>query len=181
MNLINDPTGNRRIVPINVLSVDHEKYNAIPKDALLMALYDLYRSGFKWEFNADDIRLLKDGSDQFMATNPEAELINEFFDKPTGNYDGEFMTNTAIKDWIELMSKQKVWSNVKLGMELANMGFEQKRISKNNITTRVYRVVKKNQPEFTLEQKQAELFRQTQNPPSSENSETRVSRDEFPF
>lgn len=181
LNLINDPTGNRRIVPINVLSVDHEKYNAIPKDALLMALYDLYRSGFKWEFNADDIRLLKDGSDQFMATNPEAELINEFFDKPTGNYDGEFMTNTAIKDWIELMSKQKVWSNVKLGMELANMGFEQKRISKNNITTRVYRVVKKNQPEFTLEQKQAELFRQTQNPPSSENSETRVSRDEFPF
>ena len=34
--VINDPTGNTRILPINIISMDHEAYNAIDKDELLM-------------------------------------------------------------------------------------------------------------------------------------------------
>lgn len=172
LNLISDPTGNRRIVPINVLSVDHAKYNAIDKAALFMAFYDLYQSGFKWQFNSEDIKMLNAGSDEFIDTNFEGELIETYFEIPS-EHDllGEFMTNTQIKDWIETLSNQKVFNTKKLGLELKNLGYKQKRVKKNKLISRMYHVKKRNNaaegtPEFQRcllnptrpEHKEEELF-----------------------
>jgi len=145
LNLISDPTGNRRIVPINVLSIDHAKYNAIDKNALFMAFYDLYKSGYKWQFTSADIELLKQSSDNFIATNPEAELIDTHFMKPNSEYDGEYMTNTQIKNYIETNSAQRIFNYTKLGAELKNMGFNQvlKRIG--STVARTYHVKKRNE------------------------------------
>lgn len=33
--IINDPTGNRRIIPINILDIDHEKFEEINKTDLV--------------------------------------------------------------------------------------------------------------------------------------------------
>lgn len=37
--IINDPTGNRRIIPINILDIDHEKFEEINKTDLFIELY----------------------------------------------------------------------------------------------------------------------------------------------
>lgn len=136
VSLLNDPYGNRRILPINVFSIDHEKYNLINKTELFLAFYDLYKSGFHWKFTANDIKQLNDASEDFHAPNPEAELIDKYFCIPQTDNDGEYLTNTIIKDILETKTKQKIWNPTKLGLELVKLGF--KRSRKNN--QRVYYV-----------------------------------------
>ncbi len=147
LEILSDPYGNRRILPINVLSIDHEAYNKIDKTKLFMAFYDLYKSGFLWKFNADDIEQLNKSADQFVAINPESELINEYFELPLAESDGEFMTNTAIKDYIETWSKQKIFNQNKLGIELKKLGFIQYQKIVNRKNNRMYHVVKKKEPQ----------------------------------
>lgn len=144
LELLNDPYGNRRILPINVLSIDHELYNSIDKTKLLLAFYDLYKTGFHWKFKQEDINDLNKSSNNFHATNPEAELISEYFELPESVNHGEYMTNTAIKDFIEMRTKQRIFNHTKLGLELKKLGFVQERKMINKSEQRVYLVKKKN-------------------------------------
>lgn len=129
LNILNDPFENRRIIPINVLNIKKNEYNKIDKVALFMAFHDLYKSGWDWELSREDVKLLKDGSDQFQATNFEAELIDAHFELPHSATDtgAEWMTNTEIKTHIELISKQRVFNTNKLSAELKLLGYEQTR------------------------------------------------------
>lgn len=146
LELLNDPYGNRRILPINVISIDHEKYNSIDKTALFLAFYDLYKTGFHWKFKSEDINELNNDSDNFHSTNTESELIDEWFEVPKNEYDGEYMTNTTIKDYLETRTKQKIWNTTKLGIELKNLGFQQKQKKINKSNHRVYYVKLKKEP-----------------------------------
>lgn len=133
VSLLSDPYGNRRILPINVLGINHAAYNAIDKTALFLAFYDLYKSGFHWKFKAEDIQQLNEASEDFHAPNPEAELIEKFFCIPEDENDGEYMTNTLIKDILETKTKQKIWNPTKLGIELVNLGFKRFRKGKQRV------------------------------------------------
>ena len=148
LNLISDPTGNRRIIPINVLEIDHFKYNQVNKDALFMAFYDLYNSEFNWRLSAEDIKLLNENSGEFQAINFECELILQYFDMPKNGF-GEYLTNTEIKIYIESLSKQKIFDTRKLGMELKNLGVEQRILRIGNKSSRVYYLKKKNLSPFS--------------------------------
>ncbi len=111
-----------------------------------MAFYDLYKSGFQWKFKQEDIDALNKDSEIFEAINTESELITEWFEVPKYESDGEYMTNTSIKDYIETRTKQKIWNNVKLGIELKRLGFVQniKKVGKS--THRLYFVKLKKEP-----------------------------------
>lgn len=143
LELLSDPYGNRRILPINVLSINHEKYNAIDKTSLLMAFYDLYKTGFHWKFTSKDIIELNADSDNFQATNPDVELIDMHFKIPENDSDGEYMTNTQIRDYIEYRSKQKIWNITKFGIDLKNMGFKQSIKKIKGSTHRLYLMEKR--------------------------------------
>lgn len=160
LELLSDPCGNRRILPINVVSIDHDKYNAIDKTALMMAFFDLYKTGFHWKFKGRDVEELNSASDHFHATNPEFEMIDEWFDVPESESSGEYLTNTSIKDYIETRSKQKIWNQTKLGIELKRFGFKQKRKKCNGAVSRMYLVKFKKEPQ----PKMPELNGQTSNP-----------------
>ena len=143
-NLLDDPTGNRRILPINVKAINHKQYNEIDKCALFMAFYDLYKSDFKWNLSHSDIKELNDSSDEFQSTNMEAELILSYLAIPDQNmqHEGVMMTNTEIKNYLETWSKQKIFSTNKLGMELKSLGFQQQIIKYSGKAIRVYFVKK---------------------------------------
>jgi hypothetical protein len=143
-NLLDDPTGNRRILPINVKSINHGQYNEIDKCALFMAFYDLFKSGFNWNLSHEDIKELNEGSDEFQSTNMEAELILSYLAIPDPNlsHEGVMMTNTEIKNYLETWSKQKIFSTNKLGMELKSLGFQQQVIKYSGKAIRVYFVKK---------------------------------------
>jgi predicted P-loop ATPase len=144
LGLISDPTGNRRILPINVLAIDHARYNAIDKTALFMAFYDLYQSGFNWHLSSEDILQLNENSSEFNAINFEAELINQYFRVPQNGDYSDYLTNTELKIYLEVNSQQRIFDTRKLGMEMKNLGFEQVRRKVNGSTMRCYSVVKVN-------------------------------------
>lgn len=143
-NLLDDPTGNRRILPVNVISINHKKYNEIDKVALFMAFYDLYQSDFKWHLTHEDIAQLNESTDEFQATNMEAELILSYLSvpDPKAAHEGIMMTNTEIKNYLETWSKQKIFSTNKLGMELKSLGFSQQIIKYSGKAIRAYFVKK---------------------------------------
>ena len=142
LGLISDPTGNRRILPINVMSINQVQYNAIDKTALFMAFYDLYQSGFKWELSSSDIAELNENSEEFNAINFEAELINQYLFNPKEGEFSVYLSNTEIKIYLEMCSNQKIFDTRKLGMELKNMGFLQRVTKVNGKSQRVFRVGK---------------------------------------
>ena len=142
LGLISDPTGNRRILPINVLGINHTAYNAIDKTALFMAFYDLYQSGFNWHLSSEDILQLAENSSDFNAINFEAELINQYFRVPQNGDYCDYLTNTELKIYLETNSQQRIFDTRKLGMEMKNLGFEQVRRKVNGLTMRCYSVVK---------------------------------------
>jgi hypothetical protein len=144
LGLISDPTGNRRILPINVLAIDHARYNSIDKTALFMAFYDLYQSGFNWHLSTEDILQLNENSSEFNAINFEAELINQYFRVPQNGDYCDYLTNTELKIYLEVNSQQRIFDTRKLGMEMKNLGFEQVRRKVNGSTMRCYSVVKVN-------------------------------------
>lgn len=136
--VINDPTGNTRILPIEVQSINHELYNSVNKDELFMELYREYTKGTEWQLDKEEVKILMEISEEFETIPFERELILKFFEVPEGSYSTE-MTATEIKDWIETYSKQKIFSMKKLGTEL-------KKLFGNPISTRrgrCYQVIQK--------------------------------------
>lgn len=123
--IINDPTGNTRILPIEVDYIDHELYNSIDKDELFMELYRMYTSGSQWQLDKDEIQILMEVSSEFETIPYERELILRFFEKPKDDEGFMLMTATAIKDVIESNSKQKILSMKNFGTALKKIFGEQ--------------------------------------------------------
>ncbi|MFT4061102.1 MAG: VapE family protein [Edaphocola sp.] len=131
--LLADPTGNRRLIPLNVLGIDHDLYNGVDKAGLFAELLHLYEIGHDANLDAEEISVLNEGTGDFGAVSAERELIGKYF-VPGGKYD-EFLTNTDIKAKLELWSGQRL-DGRKIGMELKNMGFE--RVSRRVSGVAVY-------------------------------------------
>ncbi len=114
--LINDSTGNTRILPIEVVSIDHAIYNSIDKDDLFMELHRAYTSGESYQLVETELSILNEVGRSFESIPFERELILKFFNLPDNR--GEWLTATEIKDIIESHSKQRILSMKKLGSEL---------------------------------------------------------------
>ncbi|MEA5404472.1 VapE domain-containing protein [Arcicella sp. DC2W] len=81
-NILTDPTGNRRLIPIDVQAIDHTNYNAIDKTQLWLEIYQLYKSGYKYALDSDDVKLLNDNTKSFEAIDKDSEWLNIYFDNP---------------------------------------------------------------------------------------------------
>ena len=141
--IINDPTGNRRVIPVNVLSIDHEKYSLIDKTALWMELYwELKEVGGSWMLSRQEISYLNQITRVNEQASLEFEAIQMFFDRPDRAGFCEWMTNTEIVNFIETHTRLKI-SPFKLGMNLKKLGFD--KISKriDGVPRNVYQVIKK--------------------------------------
>lgn len=129
VQLLSDPTGNRRLIPVNTLSIDHDLYNSIDKTELLMEAWHLFQSGFEWQMNKDDIRILNNNTSNFEDVSAEYDLLSTSYKVPEGDNQhlGTFKTATEIKSYLEIKSGQRISAKI-LGQELKRLGFE--RISK---------------------------------------------------
>lgn len=116
--IINDPTGNTRILPVEVLTIDHELYNSIDKDELFMEAYRAYDSGEVWQLTPDELVELNIVGQDFESSAVERELIMKFFAKPASGLHSEWLTTSEIKDVIETNTKQKLIGTKRLGAEL---------------------------------------------------------------
>jgi len=140
--LINDPTGNTRILPIEVLSIDHELFNSIDKDELFMEIYRAYESNEEWQLTKEELGKLNEVGRDFEQTPFERELILKFFRKNDDNGFSEWLTATEIKDAIEINSRQKILSMKKFGSELRSCLGNPKNKKINNVVLSRYEVIR---------------------------------------
>jgi len=77
-DVLKDVTGNRRILPINVESIDYDRMIKINTDDLWREVFDLYRKDFDWKiYSSDDIEYLKSNTSFNLEVMPVEEI---FFD-----------------------------------------------------------------------------------------------------
>lgn len=142
--VLSDPTGNRRILPVRVLSIDHKLYNSVNKDLLFFELWLEYENGYSYELSQTDIETLKNSSNDFKRSSTEEELVMRYFAHPKQEgYEQspvQELTNSEIMTIIQTKGAVKI-SQTKLGLILKQLNFEQKHIKWMNSTKRVYLVV----------------------------------------
>ena len=137
-NLLSDPHGNRRIIPVNIISRNRTVFDSIDKVDLWMAAYYLWKQGYKWEIDDDDIPELNKSTTWAMDYSGEYELISKYYDRCAEN-EGELMTVMDVKIIIEEKSGQKI-SMIKLANELKRIGFLEKSVNEGGIDKNMYRV-----------------------------------------
>jgi len=123
--IINDPTGNRRIIPIDVVNIDWDAYEAIDKIDLFMEIYNDWKLNPKaWYLDKQDTAYLNSNTMENEQPSLERELIVKYFSPPAANT-YKWMTTSEIKVYIDINSRQSV-SLHKLGQQLKALGYIQK-------------------------------------------------------
>lgn len=79
-NILKDVTGNRRLLPINVESIDYDKMIKIDTNSLWREAYKLWREDFDWKiYKAEDIEFLNEHTIKNIDINPIEELFFTHF------------------------------------------------------------------------------------------------------
>tara|TARA_R110002051_G_scaffold308116_1_gene379545 strand:- start:30210 stop:32477 length:2268 start_codon:yes stop_codon:yes gene_type:complete len=128
--VINDPTGNRRIIPVNVIDIDHDKMAEINKVDLFMELYNEWREmGDDWMLSKEDIEILNMCTQMNEQPSIEEELVLKYF-TPAETLGGGAMalSNSEIKLFIESKNPTIRINHYKLGLTLKKLGYEKSRM-----------------------------------------------------
>lgn len=139
LQLLNDPTGNRRVLPIHILGIDHDKYNSCDKSELLQELYSIYKTGYDYSILKNEIAILNSSTEEFKQSSVEEELIINNI-APGGEF-GEWMNITAIIQYITAATNIRL-SNTRVGMVLSTMNFPKQRKKVSGVVVTVYSVTK---------------------------------------
>lgn len=135
--IINDYTGNRRIIPVNVVSFDIEKFRSIDKNDLFMELYHEWqqdRTG--WFLTPEEIDNLNESTLKNQEVMAEQELITDLM------MHSEFheMTNTQIKLQLENKFSSFRTNTKRIGQALSILGYSSFVKLVEGKTQRVYKI-----------------------------------------
>jgi len=123
--ILNDATGNRRIIVIEATGqFNFDLYNSVDKDQLFAQLKEMYLSGQRAGLTSDEIaELERHTANRYGEVSIEAEMILHLFEEPHYATKYDFKMTSVVKDHIETFSKQKI-SPRKLGLELRRLGYQ---------------------------------------------------------
>ena len=123
-DFLTDPTGSRRFLPFEVLSIDIERAKAISMDAVYTEAKALLKSGFRYWFNDDEIAELYRESEDFQVQTAEMELLLCCFEKPAEDSPHcSYMTTTEILTYLGTYTHHPL-SLKHMGEALKRTGFE---------------------------------------------------------
>ena len=123
-DFLTDPTGSRRLLPFEVLSIDINRAKAISMDSVYAEAKALLKSGFRYWFDDDEIAELYRESEDFQVQTAEMELLLRCFEKPTeANPHSSYMTTTEIITYLGLYTHHPL-SLKHMGEALRKAGFE---------------------------------------------------------
>lgn len=138
--VINDPTGNRRIIPVNVVNFDLEKYKTLDKNKLFVELYNEWKKDKEaWFLEPHEVEALNKSTIKNTETMQEEEIILQKF----STYEYGEMTNSDVKNEVEKLFPAIKTSSKRIGQALKKCGYEQKIVFKNGKTLRVYNIIVK--------------------------------------
>ena len=142
-DFLTDPTGSRRFLPFEVLSIDINRAKAIPMYSVYAEAKALLNAGFRYWFDDDEIAELYKESEDFQVQTAEMELLLRCFEMPTkDNLHCTYMTTTEIITYLGYYTHHP--------LSLKHMGEALKRSSFEKVSRRrdggspiyVYKVIK---------------------------------------
>ncbi len=126
LDVLNDPTGNRRFIVFEVVGqFDYKLYNSIDKEQLFAQCVALVNSGETSDLEGDFVNIMEQVSEDFVEISLEEELIMQHIGKTdTIHKQRQFMTTTMVKVYLEELSKQHL-SLKRLGQMMKKHQFEE--------------------------------------------------------
>jgi predicted P-loop ATPase len=135
--VINDPTGNRRIIPINLLSFDFDSYLQIDKDKLFIELYNEWlKDKESWFLTKREIEYLNKANEKNIEVMSEVELINKnIVNDPTSK-----MTNTDVILELQKLHPTFKTNTKRMGQALKKCGYIQQVMKVGTKVIRAYEI-----------------------------------------
>ena len=127
---LSDPTGNRRWLPFEVESIMSPRDNPFDYDAIYAEAYTLYKCGFRYWFEKDEIQELNRHNRKFETPRLEQELVDLYFRRPGPEEVGEFMSVARALQIISAGISQKL-SAVYTGRAFSELGFNRVRTKRS--------------------------------------------------
>ena len=124
-----DLTGSRRFLSFYVKNIDMDALLKIDIAKAYGQAYKLYKEGFKYWFDKNDIKEIDEDNEEFTNVIVEKELIEKFFD--FSNPKNESYTSTEIKSKLEGFTKDRL-SVKKIGESLRKLGIDKKNLYNEN-------------------------------------------------
>ena len=121
-DFLTDPTGSRRFLPFEVLSIDIEKAKRISMDMVYAEAKALLRLGFRYWFDDDEIAELYRESEDFQVQTAEMELLLRCFEKPAEDENYSLMTTTEILTYLGIYTHQSLVAK-RMGEALKKAGY----------------------------------------------------------
>lgn len=121
-DFLTDPTGSRRFLPFEVLSIDIEKAKRISMDNVYAEAKALLKLGFRYWFDDDEIAELYRESEDFQVQTAEMELLLRCFEKPTEDENYSLMTTTEILTYLGIYTHQPLVAK-RMGEALKKAGY----------------------------------------------------------
>ena len=123
---LSDPTGNRRWLPFEVERIVSPRERPFRYREIYAEAHALFRSGFRYWFEKDEIKELGCHNRRFETPRLEKELVDLYFRKPGPAEPGEFMSVARALQIISAGISQKL-SAVKVGLAFKELCFERVR------------------------------------------------------
>ena len=121
-DFLTDPTGSRRFLPFEVLSIDIERAKAISMDNVYAEAKALLNMGFRYWFDDDEIAERYRESEDFQVQTAEKELLLRCFEKPTEDESYSLMTTTEILTYLGVYTHQSLVAK-RMGEALKKAGY----------------------------------------------------------
>ena len=134
-DFLTDPTGSRRFLPFEVLSIDIDRAIWVDMDRVYSEARTLLNNGFRYWFDDTEIEELHRGNAAFHVQTIEYEMLLKGFEKPPEHAVTDcFMTTVEILDYLRSYSSLNL-SEKRMGEALRKAGFERrsKRINGNPV------------------------------------------------
>jgi len=134
---LTDPTGSRRFLPFEVISIDIDTALKINMDNVFSEILWLYESGYRYWFDISEIEELHNISRRFHVQTVEYELLTKGFEKPESEESDCFMTTADVLGYLKTYTSLQL-SEKRMGEALRKAGFERIVKRKDSSTNPVY-------------------------------------------
>lgn len=151
-DFLTDPTGSRRFLPFEVISIDIKAAKSINIDHVYSEALWLYETGFQYWFNDDEIDELHRMSKAFHVQTIEYEMLTQAFEKPSDKESENcFMTTGEIINYLKRWTTLQ-YSEKRMGEALKKAGFPrtQKRLRERSYAVYGY-ILRKVEPNPFIE------------------------------
>lgn len=147
-DFLTDPTGSRRFLPFEVISIDIKTAEQINMDNVFSEVMWLLDNGYRYWFVEEEITELHRLSQQFHVQTVEYEMLLKGFEKPEADEE-YYMTTSEVLNHLKAYTMISL-SVKRMGEALRKAGFERvsKRLTKGSDPVQCYRIKKINPNPF---------------------------------